>query len=161
MPIKERFYSKISKPNENGCMEWNGTKLKRGYGHFSIKGKMVLAHRFAYELHYGIKPTFHVLHKCDNPSCVNPEHLFLGTDKDNSEDCRRKGRDTCFKKGEKPKVDNRGSKSRKAKLNENIVKEIKSRLLAAETIASLARKYSISPSIISGIKNGYRWSHVI
>lgn len=156
----ERFHEKYIKSND--CWEWIGTKLKSKYGHISVYRKLILAHRFSYEIFYGNFPKeLHVLHKCDNPSCVRPDHLFLGTNKDNSLDCRKKGRDTCFKKGKKPKVDNRGSKSGKAKLSEEKVKDIKIRLKNKETIASIARYYLISPSIISGIKHGYRWGHVV
>jgi hypothetical protein len=155
----ERFHEKYIK-NKN-CWEWIGTKIKSGYGQIAAKGKLILSHLFSYELYYGeFNKKLHVLHKCDNPSCVNPDHLFLGTDRDNSLDCRLKGRDTCFKKGQKSLVDNRGSKSGKAKLNEEKVKDIKYRLQSNETIASIARFYCISSSIISGIKHGYRWSHV-
>lgn len=158
----ERFCKNTLIPNdENDCMLWTGTKLKNGYGHMGVNGKLMLAHRLSYLLHYGILPkNLHVLHKCDNPSCVRPDHLFLGTDKDNARDCINKGRDTCFKKGMKSVADNRGTKSKKSKLTEDKVIEIKIRLRENQTVASIARLYLISPSIISGIKNGYRWKHV-
>jgi hypothetical protein len=157
--LLERFNEKHIK--SDGCWEWIGTKIKSGYGHISIKSKLYLAHRLSYEIHHGVfDKKLDVLHRCDNPSCVNPDHLWLGTDKDNSLDCRMKGRDTCFKKGQKTLTDNRGTKSKKAKLTEDNVKDIKIRLNEEQTIASIARFYCISPSIISGIKHGYRWAHV-
>lgn len=156
----ERFHEKYIKSND-GCWNWIGTKIKSGYGHLSVKRKLILAHRFSYELYFGVfDKNLDVLHKCDNPSCVNPYHLWLGTDKDNSLDCRLKGRDACFKKGQRTNADNRGTKSKKAKLTEEKVIDIKKMLKSNQTISYIAKLYCISPSIISGIKNGRRWTHV-
>lgn len=72
---------------ENGCWNWNGYKIKTGYGRVHFRGKRTLAHRAAWELTHGKIPAGkHVLHKCDNPSCINPEHLFLGSHVDNMND---------------------------------------------------------------------------
>jgi len=92
--IKNRFYANVLLPDERGCMIWSGYKNKQGYGHLrGFDEKMILAHRFSYALHFGpFDSSLCVLHHCDNPSCVSPEHLFLGTRKDNMQDCSRKGR---------------------------------------------------------------------
>lgn len=78
---------------ESGCLEWQRSKIKHGYGNFVMNGVAWLAHRFAYELAFGPFPKeLFVCHKCDNPSCLNPDHLFLGTNEDNQKDKIAKGR---------------------------------------------------------------------
>ena len=87
-----RFWAKVKKINGE-CWEWQAAKSIKGYGRFKVNGRLLLPHRCSYELHYGEIPEgLWVLHHCDNPSCVNPEHLFLGTRSDNMIDCFRKGR---------------------------------------------------------------------
>jgi HNH endonuclease len=79
--------------NETGCHVFIGTKSERGYGKIAFRRKHYRAHRISYELHKGkIMPGFFVCHKCDNTSCINPDHLFLGTAKDNALDRKQKGR---------------------------------------------------------------------
>jgi DNA-binding CsgD family transcriptional regulator len=91
-PVIDRFWEKVVK-TPNGCWEWTAYKNKKGYGYFSVDGNAITAHRFSY-LHFNgeISEGLHVLHKCDNPSCVNPEHLFLGTNQDNVNDKVSKNR---------------------------------------------------------------------
>ncbi len=91
-PIWQTF-TEMTESKESGCIEWKGHKDPKGYGRFSSHGGEVLTHRIAYLMHYGeIPDAMHVLHRCDNPSCVNPSHLFLGTNQDNMDDMVRKGR---------------------------------------------------------------------
>jgi len=89
---EKKFWEK-SKANGHGCWEWTGSIDKDGYGQIHLHGKTIRAHRFAYMLVNGETPdNKHVLHTCDNPACVNPNHLWLGTNQDNVDDRERKGR---------------------------------------------------------------------
>mgnify|MGYP002136427592 CR=1 FL=1 len=98
-PPEVRFWAKVQKTD--GCWEWAGTKLPSGYGQLERAdgGKRMYAHRFSYLIHYGdFDRSLYVLHRCDNPSCVKPDHLFLGTARDNLLDASSKGRHYNTKK---------------------------------------------------------------
>lgn len=100
MDFTVRFFSKINRKAPNGCWEWTGNRNRDGYGLSAKRIGTVLAHRISYRIHRGVFDlNLCVLHKCDNPPCVNPDHLFLGTDMDNMRDMHSKGRNfTPFKK---------------------------------------------------------------
>ena len=91
--MEERFWSKVIKRDKETCWTWTGSQDPRGYGHFWTGINMTNAHRASWLIHYGpiVKNVF-VLHRCDNPNCVNPDHLFLGTQQDNMTDMAEKGR---------------------------------------------------------------------
>lgn len=90
--IRRRFESKVTKRKPNQCWEWRANRHRQGYGFFRLGRRMELAHRVAYLLAKGDPGELGVLHTCDNPCCVNPRHLKLGTQLDNMHDASRKGR---------------------------------------------------------------------
>ena len=141
MNISERLYSKIN-VTQSKCWEFTGA-LRNGYGAIKHKGKIFGAHRLSYELKKGLIPDgVLVCHKCDNRKCVNPEHLFLGTYKDNMQDCKNKGRLVVpvgcnFKKGDYPS-------NAKHSLKDAI--EFKNKILnrGDKTLISIAKELNIS-----------------
>lgn len=102
--IQDRFLEKVDKRGTAECWEWTGATLRSGYGQFTVASRTtMLAHRFSYELHCGPIPEgLFVCHHCDNRKCVNPEHLWLGTNQDNMNDMVAKGRSTRNKKSIHP-----------------------------------------------------------
>lgn len=155
--LEERFWAKVNKADGiEKCWEWIAYKDTKGYGHFHKAGRggMAKAHRVSYEISVGPIPAgLLVCHKCDNPSCVNPWHLFLGTDKDNSDDKMKKGR---FKK-----VYPQGEKNGNAKLTETQIKQIRARLATGETQSLIAADYGVSGTTISRINRAVRWGHAV
>ena len=90
--LRDRFISKV-RLTESGCLEWTGSLTQSGYGQLSVNGQPDKAHRVSWRLHFGAIPDgLLVCHKCDNPRCVEPSHLFLGTHRDNMRDMVNKGR---------------------------------------------------------------------
>ena len=149
-----RFWQKVDKSGE--CWLFTGAKLIGGYGHFKLHGTYPSAHRFSYTLFYGaIPPGLHVLHQCDNPPCVRPQHLFLGTDLDNQQDSRRKGRARPLSAAT-PRL--YGENHPQAKLTFANVRAM--RALAASQpirIDKIAEKYGVSPSAISQVIHNKTW----
>ena len=164
VPSEHRFWIKVKK-TLFGCWEWMAFKNKNGYGWFFVSvGVSVLASRFSWELKHGPIPNgLCVLHKCDNPACVRPSHLFLGTKKDNTQDAVRKGR---FPTGDKhyskkhPEWVRRGEDHREAKLTEEKVREAK-RLRRENpklwTYKHLATKYGVTYLPMYKAVNGQTW----
>lgn len=149
----ERFDAKFEPCPNTGCWLWNASTLPSGYGQFCLAGKMKGAHRVAYELYIGPIPDgLHVLHACDVTWCVNPEHLFLGTHRDNMQDMTSKGR------GKFPVL--YGEDHYMAKLTSEQVLEIHRRAHAGELQSSIAAAYQISQMTVSAIKTGRLWVHV-
>lgn len=147
----ERFWSKVDKRGEDECWNWIKFKDKDGYGNLTFRQKSYPAHRFAYYLEFGeYDDNCFVCHKCDNPSCVNPNHLFLGDSKTNVADRHIKNRDAI------------GSKIGTSKLLESEVSEIM-RLYFNKLmkIKDIAKKFNINKSTIERIISGERWGHVV
>jgi len=136
-----------------GCWLWKGARGSCGYGNiqpWGRNGPTFRAHRFAYELLVGLIPKgLLVLHKCDNPACVNPAHLFLGTQADNLRDMDSKGR----------RVVVRGERNGHAKLRQEQVEEIRTGYASGTiTQKELASQYGIDISTVSLIVRGKRWA---
>lgn len=138
-----RFWKKVDKKNEDACWNWIGNYTRGGYGSFRVGLSMKVASRISWEIHFGeIPKKLHVLHKCDNPACVNPKHLFLGTDQDNSDDKIKKGRQVVLW----------GEKNLFHKLSDAQVLEIRRRYaLGNETQEKLGKEFGVSISNISHI----------
>ncbi|MCL4296410.1 MAG: HNH endonuclease [Anaerolineae bacterium] len=147
----ERFWSKVEKTED--CWIWTGAKSKHGYGRFKVERRLVLPHRFAYEVTYGSIPDGYLIcHRCDNPSCVRPDHLFLGTYKDNAVDAYLKGR-MGF-----PEL--RGSQRGSSKLTENDVKEIRDLYQIKHlTFKSIAEIYKVNATTIRDavVRRSWAW----
>lgn len=144
----EHFWNNIDKDTPNGCWEWKRGRHSAGYGVLSIGKSMKLAHRYSYELHYGaIPPDVFVCHHCDNPCCVNPAHLFLGTHDENMADMKSKGRQ------------NHGKGS--AKLTEAQVTEIRREYERGFTTRkALAIAYGVTRDAIYNVIRRRSWRHI-
>ncbi|WP_368880711.1 HNH endonuclease signature motif containing protein [Shewanella algae] len=146
-----RFNDGIVNKTNSGCMEVSPTG-SGGYGKIKAFGKTMLYHRLSFELFVGSIPDgMLVCHKCDNPKCVNPEHLFLGSQQENMDDKIKKGRHVGAKKGHK---------HHKAKLVEWQVLEIKKKLKNGTGQHQLSKEFGVDQSTISNIATGKRWGHV-
>ncbi len=142
-----RFHTKIIDTPRHLCWIWGGGfKNDKGYGDFRFNGRCIHAHRASYELHVGAIPKgMLVLHSCDYPPCVNPAHLFLGTNGDNLADRQSKGRQA------------RGESVNTAKLTSGEVLSIRG---SRKTDMELSVLYGVSRGQISRIKNRTDWRHL-
>jgi hypothetical protein len=152
--LRERFDEKWMAEPMSGCWLWTGALRQNGYAVISVANRQTLAHRVSWELHRGpIDGGLCVLHHCDNPPCVNPGHLFLGTIADNNADKTAKGR---VRTGERP----RGEHHKRSKLTVSAVQEMRRRSNDGESQRSLARSFSVSQGNVSLVVNGAAWAHV-
>lgn len=139
----DTILSKVYKNEHSGCWEWQGSKNNEGYGQVSYQGKIHLVHRLTYELIIGrIESDMYVCHKCDNPKCCNPAHLFIGTPRDNQIDCRLKNRNPT------------------SKINYNNALKIKRLFNDGYSRKEISQQYSISYQQVCRIINGKYWNYV-
>jgi len=145
-PLANKFWEKVDKKGPNDCWEWTGSKILAGYGKINVSGKTVSAHRISWEMaNDPIPKGMCVLHHCDNKACVNPAHLFLGTNADNSRDMTEKERQA------------RGEANGESKLTEQDIHEIRVFLDAGYIQSEIAEGYGVGHVAIHYIKTGYRW----
>lgn len=148
---KARFWSKVDRRGSDDCWEWQGSRDKDGYGRFHLRGSETKAHRFSFELHYGPIPVGKmVCHSCDNPPCVNPSHLWLGTNQDNINDAAEKGR-THSPKGELHPM---------AILTREDVEEIIALRQKGYRYTEIAERFDVTPGLVGGIIRGNIWPHI-
>lgn len=149
--LKERFETKYLKGSKQECWNWTASTAGNGYGQIKLtkKRRQEYAHRVSYLLHHGeIADDLEVCHTCDNPLCVNPSHLFLGTRKDNAQDMKSKFRSTY------------GEKNARALLTEEDVRRIRNCLKMEMTQKEIAKIFGISQIQVSRINTKKQWSHV-
>lgn len=168
-PIERAFWSKVdrSRLGPGGCWEWTASRFERGYGQFKHPSS-TRAHRVSYELSYGPVPDgLKVLHRCDNPPCVNPAHLYTGTNSDNMTDRSRRGRLDGLARGQRhgshtmPERRARGSRHGRSVLSESQVRDIRARFAAGKTSqSSIAREYNVHPQTVCDIIRRKHWTHI-
>lgn len=153
--LEEAVTIRTDKKSPSECWEWQGQKrkpkgnAKSGYGRLEYKGTQYTAHKLVWQFHNKttVPDGYVVCHSCDNPCCVNPHHLFLGSNQDNMDDMKKKERQT------------RGESKHTAKLTEADVRYIKS-LPKGFNQSEIARQFNVYPSCISAIVNAKNWKHI-
>ncbi len=147
---RERFLAKVCPEPETGCWLWRGMVVGSGYGMVRFERKLYPAHRLAWKLFRGeIAPGLVVCHKCDVRTCVNPEHLFLGTHAENMKDMQQKGRSP------------HGDKHSRSKLTSEQVRRIKAMLAEGfMRMSDIAREFGVTHATIGCIARGTSWRHV-
>jgi hypothetical protein len=176
----DRFWMKVQKTHT--CWLWLGAKDERGYGRFApTSNKAIGAHCFSYILNVGPIPAEKpwILHHCDNPSCVRPDHLFSGTAADNALDCKTKGRNTAgsrhpwhlrpelVRRGDnhpwrkRPELVRRGIANHAARLTDALVQYARSQVAAGRSQRSVALELGVNPMTISRAIRGTSWSHIV
>ncbi len=146
--LEERFWEKVNKTE--GCWLWTACVSGSGYGQIRLEGKMRQASGVSWMLEHGSMPDLYVCHHCDNPLCVRPDHLFLGTQKDNAQDMIMKGR----------KASQSGRLNSQSMLDEADVVTIRWKLSIGMTRLQIASEYGIAVSTVTGINTRRQWSHV-
>lgn len=152
IPLDVKFWAGVQKGP--GCWEWTKARMPFGYGQINDRGKVLYAHRVSWEIHNGPIPKgLHVCHHCDNPPCVRPDHLFLGTARDNINDALHKGRMDLH-----GIVSHIGAAHPAAILSETKVRAIRAR--HDEPHKDLAAEFGVSRPTITAILNRRIWKHI-
>lgn len=154
--LKKSFEKHVIR--KEGCWDWKGPITKNGYPVMSCRPEIGTdrGHRASWLIYKGeISEGLHVCHHCDNRKCTNPDHLWLGTHKQNNDDKMKKGRHVWT-----PPPIKFGSKNASSKLNEENVKEIKKMITAGYSNGFIAKKFGVTRSTILRIKTGQNWKHV-
>lgn len=159
--ISELILARTKVGNREECWLWQGIKNGKGYGRLWLtvndKGRYFAAHRLMYALIYNTDPgDLLVCHGCDNPSCINPDHLFLGTARDNNLDAFKKGRNKTVGAHAK-----KGSNNHNSRYTEDIVKEIRRLHKQGWTEQQLLKKFGGSRGGLYAIVNNLNWRHVL
>lgn len=154
--LEERFWARVPNREPGECWEWDqgASRDRFGYGLIWRDGRYLRAHRVSWEIHHGreIPEGMVICHTCDNPPCVNPAHLFVGTRADNMADMDAKGRRRA--------VPQPGESNGGAKLTEREVLEIRDAASRGEGLASLMERYRVSKPTLSKIISRKSWRHV-
>lgn len=154
--LKKSFEKHVIR--QEGCWSWNGPITKGGYPVMSCRPEIgpTQGHRASWVIHGGkLEKSKHICHACDNPICTNPEHLWLGTHKENNDDKIAKGRANWVQPPTK-----KGSENGSSKLNEDQVKEIKILISQGHACYRIGKKFNVSATTIKRIRNGSNWKHV-
>ncbi len=159
--IESKFLDSVRRAC-SGCWEWTAYRNRDGYGSFCVRRRSELAHRVAYTLFCGTIPNGTcVLHCCDNPSCCNPVHLFLGTQADNMHDMARKGRTrTGVMAGTIPAPRKLGEQNGRARLTATDISEIRFAVASGIPHAEIATRFGITSAYVCNIAKRRRWAHL-
>lgn len=149
--IIARFWKYVQKRGTGDCWEWIGSKRHGGYGQLNIRRYPYKAHRLSWAIHNG-DTHLNVLHHCDNPSCVNPKHLFIGTQADNMQDAANKGRAAT-----RPRL---GASNSAAKLTDDLVREARQLHSIGQSLRALANRYKVDRKTITQAIRREHWKHV-
>jgi hypothetical protein len=150
-PLADKYWEKVDKQGPDDCWNWTGAKTRLGYGSIGVDGKTMSAHRVAWAMEYGSLPDDKdVCHHCDNPGCVNPKHLFLGTETDNMRDKMSKGRGNQQK----------GERNGNAKLTSEAVTHIRELAQQGRRLVDIAAIFGISDITVGAIVKRRAWKHV-
>jgi hypothetical protein len=151
--LARRLANGLDDAKDGECWEWRRHRNNHGYGKLTINGRGYYAHRLAYQLSKGAIPTgLDVMHSCDNPACINPAHLSVGSRSKNMADCHARGRSRI------PSPRMRGERNGCAKLTALQVLEIRERIAAGEVQRTIAADFGVSQSAIGHIKLGKSWN---
>jgi hypothetical protein len=180
-PVEPRFWARVDKKGPEDCWEWTATRAGKGYGVMSVNGRAQYAHRISLFLdgRLDLDSPLCALHRCDNPPCVNPAHLFAGTLSDNQQDAMAKGRmmfqtrPECYLRGENHPAhrwsaearerifqSHRGERNRHAKLTEEDIVQIFKLRSTGMYLQDIADRFSVSRSNVCIILKRKAWRHL-